>query len=1166
MNLTPAKNVVATFERLKRLARFGKGAAGAILLLNPLLISTAAAPHSESILTTVRGVHRLVDPGKSIACGVRLEGTVLWESPDRDQFIMQDDSGGMRIEMDLRSQAVLKTGQQILLEGRGLVGPNGFREALVNNDGIHNAIERSQTLYLTAGRHAIRLDWFNALGLYELDVDFQGPGLLRQRIPDAALFRLEKDAGSGGTNWANGLNYQCYEGSWDRVPNFRELPVCRSGIVPNFDLAVRTRDVNVGLQFEGFVEVPRAGLYTFWTKTDDGSRLFVDNSFLRVDVLSGLRLPTPRRIFTGQPLDENQDCQWSMIEGTITFVNDRSGSLNLELNSGMGLMDLEVADRSGGSPRLLLGSRVRVTGVSQSTFTIEGQRIAGTLLVPSLQQIETLDPASALWTEYPILPIGQLANTNLFVARDSVVHVCGKICSFTPSKFLSVEDATGRILVETTHFPPENTEAQIEALGQLTRVGMNLVLQNGFYRSIRNPTKEITAELPLLTGIERVKSLSREEAQNGYPVKIRGIVTAPTYGGFFIQDSAWAIFVRSEGLTLADAPRTGDYWEVEGVTYAEFSPNIRATRAVRLGTGVLPAPLRPAWDQLANGSLDTRYIEVQGIVTATEPEILHLLTHSGSVEVHLTDVDPAVAGTNQNNLEQYENNLIRVRGCVIPGRDSSTEQIQMGYFWLCNYSITVDQPAPLDPFSAPLKSISDLRLFDSHASILQRVKVEGQILHQQDHEFFLWDGANGLRFIPGTPVQLAVGDRVEVVGFPDLGDSSPILREALTRRTGHAALPSPTVLSNELLLKERFDRSLVRVRARLTDVNTGPREQILTLQAGAHGFVARLDDRGGLRGDLLPGSEVELTGLYVGKGGSSGSGADIVSFELLLNSPGDITVLERPSWWTLRRFMAAFGAVAVVLAGAVFWIFTLKRQVNAQTRLIHQKVEREATLEERARIARDIHDTLEQALAGTSLQLSALAGSLSNASPEPARILTVARSMVHHAQEEARRTVRNLRFLDLEKHDLPTALTHLAAQSGSEAPVEIRVTANGTVKRLSSQVESHLLRISQEAITNALKHGRAPTIRLDLAYESAWLQLTIQDNGCGFDTAHAAPATTGHFGLLGMRERAEKISGTLVIQSVIGQGTTIQVKVPLPTSTPAASRLSSITTGRNKAE
>jgi signal transduction histidine kinase len=372
-----------------------------------------------------------------------------------------------------------------------------------------------------------------------------------------------------------------------------------------------------------------------------------------------------------------------------------------------------------------------------------------------------------------------------------------------------------------------------------------------------------------------------------------------------------------------------------------------------------------------------------------------------------------------------------------------------------------------------------------------------------------------------------------------------VLREALIQYTGHAPLPAPRWLSGDLLLDRDHDSSLVRIQAHLTDISTEASDQILTLQAGAHGFVARLNILRGPHQDLLPGSRLELTGVYFAQGGDVTSAADIDSFELLLNSPADIVVLERPSWWTLQRLLVAFGLIAVVLVGAILWIFTLRRRVNAQTLVIHQKVEREATLEERARIARDIHDTLEQALAGTSFQLNALAGSLDNVPQEPLRILDVARSMVRHAQEEARRTVQNLRFLDLEKHDLPTALAQLAAQSGADSPIEILVNVRGTIQGLPSQVESHLLRISQEAITNAIKHSRVKIVRLELEYDAGWLQLTIHDDGCGFEVVHTVPTAAGHFGLLGMRERAEKIGGTLQIQSAPGRGTTIQVRVPL---------------------
>jgi signal transduction histidine kinase len=256
--------------------------------------------------------------------------------------------------------------------------------------------------------------------------------------------------------------------------------------------------------------------------------------------------------------------------------------------------------------------------------------------------------------------------------------------------------------------------------------------------------------------------------------------------------------------------------------------------------------------------------------------------------------------------------------------------------------------------------------------------------------------------------------------------------------------------------------------------------------------------------------------------------------------------LEHPGWWTLQRLFAAFGLIMLILAGALLWIFTLKRQVHAQALMIHQKVEREATLEERARIARDIHDTLEQALAGTSLQLNALADSMHGVSQEAQRILKVARSMINHAQAEARRTVRNLRLLDLEKHNLPTALSRFATTSGDDSHVKIVVAVNGRYQSLPNQVENHLLRIGQEAVTNAIKHAGAGTVRIELNCEPRWLNLSIHDDGCGFSPANAFGTSSGHFGLLGMRERAEKIGGTFLATSSPGQGTIISVRISVP--------------------
>ena len=243
------------------------------------------------------------------------------------------------------------------------------------------------------------------------------------------------------------------------------------------------------------------------------------------------------------------------------------------------------------------------------------------------------------------------------------------------------------------------------------------------------------------------------------------------------------------------------------------------------------------------------------------------------------------------------------------------------------------------------------------------------------------EGTNGYRFVPkpstglGGVVQAGytsvsrqrsmfeLGDRIEAVGFAELGGPSPVLREALVRRLGHAPLPAALPLSEASLFERQHDATLVRVEASLVSYN--PSDQVLELQAGTRGFLARLDRRDGLLPNLLPGSRLQLTGVFAGKGGDPASGHALDSFELLPNSPADIVVLHRPSWWTLRHTLTVVAAMALILFGALIWIGALRRQVEERSRQLtaeiqrREQTERQRALEqERARIARDLHDDL----------------------------------------------------------------------------------------------------------------------------------------------------------------------------------------------------------------
>jgi signal transduction histidine kinase len=153
-------------------------------------------------------------------------------------------------------------------------------------------------------------------------------------------------------------------------------------------------------------------------------------------------------------------------------------------------------------------------------------------------------------------------------------------------------------------------------------------------------------------------------------------------------------------------------------------------------------------------------------------------------------------------------------------------------------------------------------------------------------------------------------------------------------------------------------------------------------------------------------------------------------------------------------------------------------------------------------------------------------------------------NLTRYSLAEARRTVTDLRSDDLDRADLPAALPEIATRLVGTAAVETSIQVTGTPHRLNAVTEKNLLRIFQEAMANALKHSQAETIHIELKYGPEGLSLRVKDNGRGFDADRTISLGIGHYGLTGMRERAERIGGYLTLKSAPGEGTELLVVVP----------------------
>ncbi|MEU8028168.1 sensor histidine kinase [Streptomyces sp. NPDC049099] len=200
--------------------------------------------------------------------------------------------------------------------------------------------------------------------------------------------------------------------------------------------------------------------------------------------------------------------------------------------------------------------------------------------------------------------------------------------------------------------------------------------------------------------------------------------------------------------------------------------------------------------------------------------------------------------------------------------------------------------------------------------------------------------------------------------------------------------------------------------------------------------------------------------------------------------------------------------------------------------------------DERRRLAAEIHDTIAQGLTGIIAQLQVVANApdLTTARTHLERASALAR----HSLGEARRSVHNLAPVALAADGLPEALKKTVAEWGERTGVRAEFTVTGTTEHLHDEVSATLLRIAQEALSNAARHARATRVGVTLSFMGDEVTLDIRDDGTGFDPA-AVPERTrnGGFGLDGMRARAERIAGSLTVEAEPGNGTAVSARVPL---------------------
>jgi signal transduction histidine kinase len=646
--------------------------------------------------------------------------------------------------------------------------------------------------------------------------------------------------------------------------------------------------------------------------------------------------------------------------------------------------------------------------------------------------------------------------------------------------------------------------------------------------------------LPTLTHADQIRRLSPEQASLGFPVLVRGVITmdAPA-PDFFVQDATAGIYV--EGSILPKYPHMlGQFVEIEGVTGpGKFAPVIRETKLRVLGKGKLPKARLFLLSELANGQQDSQWAEVRGIVRSAAVDrsswregalAMRVATEGGEFNVR-------VPINHEQDFSSWVDSEVLIEG-VCGSLYNANRQLTGILFYVPRLSfIKVEAPATEVPLSGLLR-------FAPAEGTRHRVRVRGIVGYQQGNALFLQSQGKGLRVLTqqGTPV--VIGDLVDVLGFPAMGDSAPMLEDAVFHRLGHEKAPEPVELKLDVPW-EQFDGAVMTTDAKLVNRQAQPDGLRLMLQHGDIFFDATVPP-GIVSEHVLSiplNSVVRVTGICLVRSG--GLWQTPQSFRMLLRLPGDIVIRTTPSWWNLRHTLWLLGVTAGILLAVMMWVVVLGRRLREQMTIIRQKLRSSAVLEERNRIARELHDTLEQELAGITMQLDLAVDCFRQAPGVAQHALETARDMSRHSMVEARRSVWDLRCQLLEDGDLVSALAQIVEPLVPREQTKVDFKVQGSPVRLPGPVEMNLLRIGQEAVANAVKHGHAGQVSIELRYTIGSVRIAVSDDGQGFAARQASPA--GHFGLLDMRERAQSMGSYLRVESEPGRGTRIALEILLPT-------------------
>ena len=391
-----------------------------------------------------------------------------------------------------------------------------------------------------------------------------------------------------------------------------------------------------------------------------------------------------------------------------------------------------------------------------------------------------------------------------------------------------------------------------------------------------------------------------------------------------------------------------------------------------------------------------------------------------------------------------------------------------------------------------------------------------------------------------------VGDSIEAVGTPETDLYHLSLSKAIWRKIPECAVTAraPERVTAQFMLtdsrgnrevKTKYSGHVIRITGlvqALPSIKNG--DFRLNLSCDGYDVPVDFSPVPEALGKIENGSVIEVTGVCVIESENWRPQTPFPcakGFSVILRTADDVRVVERPPWWTPARFCIVIAALLLALVGFIIRNRILKRIAREK-------------LQERTRLAVELHDSMSQNLTGATMQIDTAQKLIEKNREKATRHLAIASKTLTSCREDLRNCIWDLRNHTLETADMNEAIRQTLQQhlDGAELAVRFNVTRN----LLTDNTAHALLCILRELAVNAIRHGHATQIRVAGAIDGAQLKFSVADNGCGFDPDTRPGMAEGHFGLQGIQERLKQLGGSLSISSASGRGSKFTASLALP--------------------